>query len=233
MIMIQLWYKSRQVALVSVFATVALVLGKITLTPATEKGIDTGINLPETVPVAGWQDRSTVALAEQDLGKPNYVNGRQYQYVNNGAVLNIQARYFIGTNGDVLNFIEAYLPSIAEGTTMKDTQEVRAFEQSGSVLLASDSKVLHLSSCINPYGKSTVSARAYKRNRNFQDIRYRLVPWLLGESLKNERCLWTHMSITSMDAQQEKTPEEMSVLIEDAWSIWYKWWTVQILEMEK
>ncbi|EDX85933.1 hypothetical protein S7335_3636 [Synechococcus sp. PCC 7335] len=219
--------------LVSVFATVTLVLGKITLTPATEKGTKTSVDLPEAVPVEGWQARSTAALKDQDLDKPSYVEGREYQYINGSAVLDVQARYFSGTNGNVPEFIKTYFPSLAKDTMTKDIWEVRAFEQSGSVLLASDTEVLHLSSCINPYGGSTVSARAYKQNRNFQDIRYRLVPWLLGENLKDERCLWTHMSVISTDAQQKKTPEEMSILIENAWSSWYKWWTVQILEMEK
>lgn len=219
--------KIKNVVLVLVFSAVALVLGKVTLLPVPEKKQVLSVSLPDDVPVRGWKSESAQPLQAQRSPQRSYTEGKQYQYVKGAEILDIQARYFVGTNGDVKGFIDTYLSELTEDAALEGQWEVRELASSGSVLLLSDRATFQLSSCINPYGKSTVSARAFKHNRNFQDIRHRIVPWLLGENLKDERCLWTHMSI----AKKGKTDEEVSSSIEDAWSDWHNWWSIRLPEM--
>ncbi|MEN8444601.1 MAG: cyanoexosortase A system-associated protein [Cyanobacteria bacterium J06555_13] len=219
--------KIKHVVLVLVFGAVALVLGKVTLLPAPEKRQALSVSLPDDIPLEGWKNKSTKPLDARRARQKGYTEGKQYQYAKEPAVLDIQARYFVGTNGNVKGFINTHLSELTEDAVLEGQWEVRELEASGAVLLLSDRSTLHLSSCINPYGKSTVSARAFKHNRNFQDIRYRIVPWLLGENLKDDRCLWTHMSI----AKEGKTDEETSSLIEEAWADWHKWWSIRLFKM--
>lgn len=226
--MLKPWTRIRTVVLIVLFGAVVLVLGKIMLLANAEVLETADITMPDSIPLEGWQDISAKNLNDQDPEKPGYLKGREYDYMQNSTTLNVQARYISGTNGDVERFINHYLPSSLEIDSFgAKNWEVHTFEGVGSFLLLVEQKNIQLSSCINPYGGSTVSARAYKRNRNFQDIRYRLVPWLLGESLKDERCLWTHMSIS----QEGGKSVAMNSSIEAVWANWYQWWSVQLPEM--
>lgn len=219
------WNRGRTAALGLVLVGVAAVTGKVLLWETVEPTRPVEVQLPEVVPLENWQATQAEDLTDQNPEKPSYRKGREYRYQQGNSELDIQARYFVGTNGNVRVFINSYRPAELGAQAW----EPRQLDETGSFLMLVEPSRIQISSCINPYGKSTITARAYKRNRNFQDIRYRLIPWLLGESLKDERCLWTHMSITK-DANSSK---EVIDTIENAWSSWYQWWAIHLPGMGK
>ncbi len=201
---------------------VVSVIGKVSLQAKPQIDRNTSFSLPDSISLKGWRSISSQELKDRNSDRSNYWTGREYSYIRGSVTLTIQARYFVKTNGDVQGFISDYLASYL--STQKNWQTYK-LEEIGTFLLNSENEEKQLSSCINPYGGSTVTIREFQWNRNFQDIRYRLIPWLFGESLKDERCLWTHMSIS---AQEAKPLEETSILLEAAWLDWYDWWNNQL-----
>ncbi|MEN8447650.1 MAG: cyanoexosortase A system-associated protein, partial [Cyanobacteria bacterium J06555_13] len=167
------WNRFRLFLLISVFGAALLVLGKVSFLEKSSDFTSKEVRLPESVPLQGWAGRSSTALNDQDSTKPDYLVGREYSYAQNSLILSIQVRYIKPTNGNVKGFIKKYLPS----TPLDEEEwEVHTLKGVGSFLLATDRDEIKLSSCLNPYGGSTVSIEEYKRNRNFQDIRYRFIP---------------------------------------------------------
>ncbi|MEM6598361.1 MAG: cyanoexosortase A system-associated protein [Cyanobacteria bacterium P01_C01_bin.69] len=242
---------TRKLVLLSAFGAVAFVLGKILLvspTVETDSSIlAKTVELPATIPLSGWEATSTEQLKDHGAARHNYIQGKEYRYTQGSTTLSVQARYFVGTSGNVRKFINNYLPA-TEVSLQKDIKQknwqVQSLDKTGSFLVIAEAGSFQVSSCINPHGKSTVSARAYKQNRNFQDIRYRLIPWLLGEPLKDERCLWTHMFIEKQiekkikqhtEQQQNELAnsqiEMLEPLIQEAWSDWYTWWSPRLAKM--
>lgn len=213
------WKHIRIFLLVSVLAGVGLVFTKTFLyaNSVEKKSVET-VALPGEVPLSGWQSTGNQPLADQTPEWPNYLAGRKYSYIQDSDTLDIEARYIVGTNGDVRKFISDYtdLSQPIEQLNL----ETRYQNGVGSYLIFADQGKMHLSSCVNPYGGSTVTIRDYQWNRNFRDVRYRLIPWLFGESLKDERCLWTHAEI-DLDG---RALDEATALVESAWLPWSQWW---------
>ncbi|MEN8443794.1 MAG: cyanoexosortase A system-associated protein [Cyanobacteria bacterium J06555_13] len=214
----------RELALGLMLMAVAIVAIKVTLWDNVEVSEPAEVQLPEAVPLGNWQALSAEELGDQQLETANYKKGREYRYQTEFSSLNVQARYFSPTSGNVRGFIKNYLPNSLE----QSNWELHRLDETGTYLMLVEPRQIQISSCINPYGKSTVSAKAYKQNRNFQDIRYRLIPWLLGEPLKDERCLWTHMLIAQTSDDQVPLNDDA----QEAWILWYEWWSDQLSKME-
>ena len=219
------WHQARLAILVTLFGSVVAVFIKTCLPSEDTATAPKTVRLPATIPIEGWQFVGSQPLTDQRPDQPNYQAGQTYHYQQQDKSLYIEARYIDGTNGDVEGFIKLYTPLNIPSPNLKI--ETHHQENVGSYLILFDQDKIHLSSCINPHGGSTVSIEAYKWNRNFQDIRYRFMPWLLGKNLKDERCLWTHASLSMENNQVEAATS----LIEAAWISWYHAWAIYLLQM--
>jgi cyanosortase A-associated protein len=81
------------------------------------------------------------------------------------------------------------------------------------------SKRAYLDACINSRGGSTFTEEQFRANRIQYDVQFnRLLPWLLGQQeLRDQRCLWTHLSIPL----NQSSPESSYHILENAWFSWY------------
>jgi len=211
----KVWKRTRLIVLISVFTAVVSVLVKSILFPTTSK-TTTVFDFPEIVPVEGWQSLPSFPLVNSSSGTPPALSGRRYQYVKNNLTLDIQMRYFVNTSGEVKNFIKSY-------ESISVSPAIRQKERIGFYGVFTHQEKAYLTACINPHGFSTFSERQFKQNRNVYDLQFnRLLPWLLGkENLKDERCLWTSLSIPL----KQSSPEIAYQNLENAWFSWYQWWS--------
>jgi cyanosortase A-associated protein len=211
-----LWQQIRNSLLAVTFGGVLLVLGKLILTPTIgyKRSPDFFVFPPE-VPLSGWQPLATRPLPKSNSEFPKLVAGRHYRYQQNGLNLDIEMRYFTASNGDVRSFIHQYAgiaPSLV----------VRQHKRVGFYGFFVRQQRAYLSVCINPRGGSTVTAEQFEQNRYLYDISLnRLLPWLLGqEPLRDNRCLWAHLSIAVPKASSEAAYKDL----EKIWFSWYNWW---------
>lgn len=211
----KVWKRTRLIVLISVFSAVVGVLIKSILFPTTSK-TTTVFDFPEIVPVEGWQSLPSFPLVDSSSDTPPSLSGRRYQYIKNNQTLNIEMRYFVNTSGEVKTFINSY-------QSISASPLIRQKEGIGFYGLFTHREQAYLSACINPHGFSTFTARQFKQNRNLYDVQFnRLLPWLLGqENLKDERCLWTYLSIPV----NSSPPEVAYQNLENVWFSWYKWWS--------
>lgn len=205
----------RPLLLAVTFSSVFLVLGKIVLSPYAGSRTVTSFVFPPVVPLSGWQSLPSHALSDRSSNHLNYISGRQYQYTQKDLPLNIEMRYVVNTTGDVKDFLKTY-------TFIPSSPVLRQQEGIGFYGLFAYQGKAYLSSCVNPRGGSTVTARQFKQNRNTYDLpSERLLPWFLGQTnLKDERCLWANLSIPLRNS----SPESAYQFLEKAWSSWYQWW---------
>jgi cyanosortase A-associated protein len=210
------WKPLRIFLLVVTFGSIFAALGKSLLYPTSTQATATPFDFPENLPLASWQPLESVPLEENK--EANLISGRLYAYQQNNRLLEIEMRYVIKTNGNVQRMEEQYRhQKISPGPLTIHHQEGIGFYG-----LAATPDRAYLSSCINPYGGSTVTGEQFRNNRNTYDLRVsRLVPWLLGqEELRDFRCLWTLLSIPLEDT----TAEQAYPVLEKAWVSWYAWW---------
>ncbi|MFB2894428.1 cyanoexosortase A system-associated protein [Aerosakkonemataceae cyanobacterium BLCC-F50] len=209
------WKHLRLIFLFTIFSTVLGVLVKSVLFPAPSK-ITTPLGFPVTLPLQGWQLLQSSPLVDSIGDRiPPTISARHYQYVNNDLSLDIKMRYFVNTNGEVKDFIKSY-ESISVSSLIRQKEGI------GFYALFTYKDRAYLSACINPYGSSTVTARQFQQNHNFDALQFnRLLPWLLSqENLKDERCLWAYLSVPL----KQSSPEVAYQSLENVWFSWYKWW---------
>jgi cyanosortase A-associated protein len=225
------WKQARISFLVVIFGSVFFVFGKSILIPSVTNDSTTALFVfPEKVPLDGWQLLASRSLPECK-GLPHAttepactsansellvaIAQKHYQYVRNGRILDIEMRYFTSTDGDVSHFLRTY-------TSLVPSFRLRQQKRVGFYGLLVDRQKAYLSACINPRGGSTVTIGQFKQNRYLYDVRLnRLLPWLLGrESLRDNRCLWTHLSVSL----ENSSPEAAYQVLENAWFSWYEWW---------
>ncbi len=198
------------------FGSIFAALGKSFLYPTSTQATATPFTFPENIPLASWQPLESVSLEENK--EANLISGRLYPYEQNNRLLEIEMRYIIKTRGNVQRMEEQY----RHQKISADPLTIHHQEGIGFYGLTATPDRAYLSSCINPYGGSTVTAEQFRDNRNTYDLRVsRLVPWLLGQQeLRDFRCLWTLMSIPLEDT----TAEQAYPILENAWVSWYAWW---------
>jgi cyanosortase A-associated protein len=210
------WKQARISFLIIIFGSVFFVLGKSILTPSVTKYSTTSLFIfPSKVPLTGWQSLASRPLPESKSEFLQAIAEKHYQYTRDGRILDIEMRYFTGTDGDVSNYIRSYT-SLVPSFSLGDRANV------GFYGLLADRQRAYLSACINPRGGSTVTGGQFMQNRYLYDFRLnRLLPWLLGqESLSDRRCLWVHLSIPL----ENSSPETAERVLENVWFSWYEWW---------
>jgi cyanosortase A-associated protein len=219
-----LWKQTRVGLLVIIFGGVSAATVKLLVFPNPKNRDYGAYTFPKTVPLANWQLQGSRAAAVPSLppGDPKVIAARQYQYIQTQQpqqTLTIKMYYLARTKADT-NFLLDYLtPSTTKATNSKAKQ----IEAVGRYRLLTQDQQAHLTSCINPYGTSTVTGREFDANRNQYDLQLsRLWPWLTSRvDLKDTRCLWVKFSLP---LQAGDSPDTAFATLEKAWVPWYQWW---------
>ena len=199
---------------------VVLVLLKLVIHPTKENRSVTSINFPESVPLGKWQQLESKSLEDKLIPKSGYfvgenVGGHSYKYSLSGGSLTIEMRYLVNTNGDLKYFVKDYTGSI----------ETYLYEKPGigSYSMYSRRDRVYLTTCINPYGETSVTSDRFRRNGLRHAINpKRILIWLTSQdTIVDNRCLWAYLSMPLQDSP----PETVYPLLEDAWFNWHQWWT--------
>lgn len=212
------WKPLRIFLLALTFGSVLTVVAKALLYSSPETGPSADYNFPPDIPLTEWEPLESESLPAQNPSNLIAARLYRYQHEQNKSSLDIEMRYVIDTDGDINTMLNKHLNS----ETSPGKLTLRHQEGTGFYGIAATAERAYLSSCINPYGKSTVTAEQFRNNRNTYDLRVsRLVPWLLGEQeLRDFRCLWTTLSMPL----DNTTVEQAYPILENAWVSWYAWW---------
>ena len=199
---------------------VVFVLFKLVIYPSQENRSVVPINFPDSVPLDKWQQLESKSLEDKLIPDSGYfagenIGGHSYKYSLPDRSLTIEMRYLVNTNGDLKYFVKDYTGSI----------EPYLYEQPGigfySMYPYGDR--IYLTTCINPYGKTSVKSDRFRRNalRHAIDPK-RILIWLTSQDkIIDNRCLWAYLSMPVRDSP----PEAVYPLLEDAWFDWHQWWT--------
>ena len=213
-----------RLSLLAVNLTVVLfVLGKSILDPNFAKG--TPFDFPPEVSLPEWQFLENNPLkvnSKEGNVSSVFKAGRKYRYFQNNIPLDIEMRYVVRTQGQVEQFITQH-PSIQSSPPQEISGKMRQQQGIGFYTVFVHQERAYLSSCINPYGGSTVTTEQFNHNRNTYDPQLsRLLPVLLGrEDWRDYRCLWTYMSIPLKNSSSEEAYQTL----EKVWISWYEWWS--------
>lgn len=208
-----IFWKSLRVSLLALtFGGVILVLGKSVFGTASEKRLTAkAFEFPTNVPLPSWQ-----SLGSQPLMEPL---GRNYQYRQGDLKLIIEMRY-VESSFENEALFRKYNPSVLSPGELTPT--IRYHRAIGAYSLSLNEQRAYLRACINPRADSAITYTQLIQNRYKTDLRFsRLLPWLMDqESLLDNRCLWTHLSLPIKDS----SPEQAYQTLESTWLPWYEWW---------
>ena len=219
-----LWKQLRVPLLILVFANVLFVFSKSILDPSIGKRKITPFVFPASVPLPQWKLVASQPLPKLTVERVPYgqivLPGRHYSYVKNGVTLDVKMRYDLSSDGEVKRLVE-------QNTDIRFLQNQpqlieRQREQIGSYGLFVRQQQAYLGACINPRGGSTFTRAQFDYNRIRYDFQFqRLLLWVFGkEGIRDNRCLWTHLSIPL----NQSDPESAYATLEQAWFSWYNWW---------
>jgi cyanosortase A-associated protein len=216
------WEQVRSYLLAATLLGSLGVLGKLVLFPKNQMPDMPTYTFPTTVPLQKWRFVQSYPMTLQKETAPALVTsvdaqtvaGQQYRYIQNGAPLTIEMRYFVDTY--------IHVPSILEDSTLASrkpdykvlnsaTGEYARFEEFGKV---------HQSACVTQYGGTSVSDRQLRQRQNTLPVlSKRFFPWFLGQaSLRDLRCVWVNMAI------ETRALNANSQLLDQTWSEWVQWW---------
>lgn len=220
------WQQYRQVSIALTFISVFFTLGRFSLDPTAGNRPVTAFAFPSVVALPGWKllesrrQAEPTANSRPDSGEPVLVASQKYRYQQNNQQLEIDMRYIVGNWGDTNAYLKDYTPIKLKSAQL--LQNVRQHQGVGFYNLFVYQEQAHLSACINPRGRSTVTSTQFLANRHtyYFQVR-RLVPWILGqEGLRDNNCLWVNMS-TPLNQASAQTAYSV---LEQAWWSWYQWW---------
>lgn len=220
----KLWKQLRIPLLALTFANIVLVFGRSLFDPNVGKRQLPPFDFPAQVPLQSWQQVSSQALPNKVVEQPPFgqivLPGRQYRYSDNQKLLDISMRYEVETVGDVQQSLSNY--ANIHLALRKTKPVIRQHPQVGFYGLFVDQQRAYLDACINSRGGSTFTVDQFAANRRQYDMQFtRLLPWLIGQQgLRDNRCLWTHLSIPL----KQSNPQSAYAILEQAWFDWYQWW---------
>lgn len=217
------WQRQLRVPLLAITCvSVVCLVGKAILSPIKTSREFTPFVFPQVVPLLEWQPMQSRPLAslkvKQSEKTAPVLASRSYQYVQNNLPLDIEMRYVVTPSGEVKSLIRDYTPFDVPNALIQQRQQAGI----GFHILFVHQQRAYLSSCINPYGGSTINHKQFLQNQLSHSIRFeRLLPVLLGqESLQDKRCLWAYLSLPLKNS----SPESAYQTLEKAWVSWYQWW---------
>lgn len=208
-----IWKQFRVPLLALTFSSVVLTLGNVVLLPTKDKSVVTPLVFPEQVPLPEWQLSINTSQEKPTKKHTEILAQKHYRYIKNDLLLDIEMRYV--TNGNVVRLLKEY-------TSILSSANVRQREGVGYYGLGVDKQRAYLSACINIQSGSTFTQEQFNQNQYLYDLDFqRLLSWLLGqERLKDQRCLWAHLSVPLKNS----SPEAAYQVLENAWFSWYQWW---------
>jgi cyanosortase A-associated protein len=179
---------------------------------------------PSEVPLPQWQLLESQPLpvnAKQSRSDSAFKAGRLYRYRQNDYLLDVEVRYVVRTEGATDKLILKH-PTIQSSSPENMTGKMRQRQGIGYHTTFLRQGRAYLSSCINPYGGSTVTQKQFIHNRDTYDLQLNRVPHILlgREDWKDYRCLWTYSSIPLNNISSEKAYQTLEL----AWDSWYQWW---------
>ncbi|HEY9634585.1 MAG TPA: cyanoexosortase A system-associated protein [Coleofasciculaceae cyanobacterium] len=213
------WKSWRISLLAAIFGSVLFVLGRSILAdPNTSIYTNAPSVFPPEVPLSGWEPLANRPLSSH-VKQPKSLFGRQYQYIRNGFRLELEMRYIVDTDGDIMFFLQNLTSIPPNAALMSNTYHQ---EGVGFYSLFTYQGKAYLNTCINPRGGTTVTAQQFMNNRNTHDVKLeRFLPWLLGkEHLRDPRCLWLNMSAPVKGASSQQAYEILKTTLFSA----YPWW---------
>lgn len=181
----------------------------LVISPSLEQEVEGKFAFPTDVPLSGWQP-----LGSEEIEKPS---GHIYRYGKDNHRLDLQMNYVIDANANQ-KYFRQYDPT----STDVSTTIIQRESQQGFYHLSTEKNRAYLRACIDPQGRSTITYDQFIRNRYVNDLQFkRILPWVLGEvTLRDHRCLWTHLSIPI----QGTSPDPAYEILEAAWFPWQTWW---------
>ncbi|MGG6296553.1 cyanoexosortase A system-associated protein [Leptolyngbya sp. AN02str] len=205
--------------LASIFGGTVLVCSQLLFRPglAQEKKLPEVFN--QTVELKGWKQVHEEILANSaEPDEAELIGGKSYRYQNDENNVEVEMRYLIQMDSSVRNLLLKYgkgAPEINFNSTIQQNED-------GYYSIFFRDEAMHLSSCINPRGGSTVTSSQFVHNRYIYDFRpERILPVLVGQqTVQDSRCLWTYMK---MPTQQESLKDAAQQL-EEFWKLWLQWW---------
>ncbi|MEM7726779.1 MAG: cyanoexosortase A system-associated protein [Cyanobacteria bacterium P01_A01_bin.45] len=197
---------------------VFLSLGSIVMrSPNYEQGADS-FSFPVRVKLLGWKQVSSTRKLDKIEKNSEIINQKLYQYIQNDLALDIEMRY--SKEIKVRSLIKKY-----QG--IEKPAEIRQRPNIGYYGIGFDRGRVYLSACITPQGNSTYTYEQFRENEEYisrLDIKH-ILNWILGKNrLREERCLWTHLSMSV----EKSSPKQNYQLLEKAWFSWYKYWQSSI-----
>jgi cyanosortase A-associated protein len=192
------------IAVLSALTLIVLViLGRSLLDPSWGKLKP--INFPENIPLPEWikSNSSNISIESVEV-PPRKVVGKGYIYSHpTYKPLSLEIFFWHSPTGDMDGFLNTYWASkkIKHSLSMLNIKQ-----QSQSFYgLYYFQNTAHLTSCINPKGNSTVTSQQFRHNIDTYDRSPQ--QWLaiiLGrERLRDWRCLWVNLSISSNKKELE------------------------------
>ena len=176
---------------------------------------------PDQVSLTNWQFQSSNNL--DNALKNNAIAARKYFYTSpTKDTLQIDALYIDGI---------VSIPNSLAILGLKyssNSLNIRYLESVGYYALFVDQDRAYLSSCINPYGDTTVTEDQFINNRD-NTTSNRIGSYLLGvTSLRDNRCLFTTISIPlenpKLVNQSTSSLVKMHQKLESVWINWHKNW---------
>jgi cyanosortase A-associated protein len=177
---------------------------------------------PLQVPLKSWQILDSQALATQVLWNGEVARGWRYRYQSTTRTLNIELQYITdieNSQQDLPRMLEMFTPISAD---IIQQSTPRYDSRIGFYSLLTTPTTAYLSTCINPYGGSTITSKQFQQNRLRHDMRFdRLLPWMVGrDKLMDNRCLWTMLSLP----RDRAVADPSSQILETAGVPWLRWW---------
>jgi cyanosortase A-associated protein len=212
---VKFWKPIRLLLLVATCGGVFWGFGQSIFSPQSTEQEQLSFVLPSDVPLPGWQLLDSRAVVNP--------SGRIYQYRRNNLQVKLEVYYVTDAEANQ-DLFRQYSPS----SLLANVPTLVQHNQQGFYSLSVEQSRAYLRTCINPRGESTITYDQFVRNRYLDDLKFsRLLPWLLGQvSLRDHRCLWTHLSIPV----KGESPQPAYRNLEKVWTPWHKWWQEQFPE---
>lgn len=211
------WKNIRLTLLFLTFTSTVLFLGKVIWFPVSNKSDATSFVFPEKIPLPQWQQATSSLILQPTPKNLEITAQKSYRYTQNHLPVDIEMRYV--KSGDVPLFIKTF-------NSISSSAIVRQHKEIGFYGLGIDQQKAYLSACINPQGNSTFTSEQF--NQNLYNLNSKnILSWLQGgRNLKDQRCLWTHLTVNL----ENSSPETAYQILENAWFSWYRWWKPQFPE---
>jgi len=176
---------------------------------------------PQSLKISQTKPPEPIIDDKEFFGRSKYLFGQRYSYLIDNTPINIDLRYLVGTEGDLVPFVKE-LGNIEINDEKLREKSIRKDPIGFHALLSSPSRA-YLTACINPRGISTVTKEQFDDNGSNQATNKDVViGWLLGQQeLRDRRCLWT---LISTPISSESDREAANQKLEKIWISWYEWW---------